>query len=151
MAFITIVDTDDAFPWQPVDEESGKAYESSFELRIVPDDADKEIRKRHTRPTWEKKSRRMVDKLDDAAYIADILDYAIVGWSHIKASTTGQDVPCSTEMKARLPEKWKAEILRLCSGKEAGELAETKAEQEKKGSTNTSSSKSTASRIPRAV
>lgn len=138
MAFITIVDSDEAFPWQPVNEESGQAYESSFELRIVPDEVDKEIRKRHTRPTWEKKSRRMVDKLDDAAYIADVLDYAIVGWSHIKASTTGQDLPCSTEMKARLPERWKAEVLRLCSGKEAGELAETKADQEKKVSKSTS-------------
>lgn len=133
MAFITIVETDEAFPWQPIDEESGKPYESSFSLRIVPDDIDRDIRKKHTRPSFEKKTRRMVDKLDDASYIADVIDYAIVGWTGIKAATTGAELPCTADMKGRLPEKWKAEILRLCSGKEAGDVVAA-AEQEKKAS-----------------
>lgn len=137
MAFITVVDTDGPFPWQPVDEESGKPYESAFQLRIVPDEVDKEIRKRFTRPVWEKKTRRMIDKLDEAAYIADLLDYAIVGWSNIKASSTGRDLECTSEMKTRLPERWKSEIIRLCSGKEAGELSAAKADEEKKVSTPT--------------
>ncbi len=131
MAFITIVETDDAFPWQPTDEESGKKYDSVFSLRIVPDEVDRDIRKRHTHPTWQKKTRSMVDKLDDASYIADIIDYAIVGWSNIKAAGTGADLPCTAAMKTRLPERWKSEVLRLCSGKEAGDVVAA-AEQEKK-------------------
>lgn len=133
MAFITVVETDDAFPWQPTDDETGKKYDSVFSLRIIPDEVDKEIRKRHTRQTFQKKTRSMVDKLDDANYISDLIDYAIVGWSGLKAATTGADLPCTAEMKARLPEKFKADILRLCSGKEAGDVVAA-AEQEKKAS-----------------
>lgn len=131
MAFIKIVESNDAFPWHPVNEETGEKYDSVFKLRIVPDEEDAQIRKRHTRPQWEKKTRRMVDKLDDAAYLTDILDYAIVDWSGIQSATKGTDLPCTSDLKARLPEKWKAEIIRLCSGKEAGDVI-AKADQEKK-------------------
>lgn len=131
MAFITIVETDEAFAWQPTDEESGKKYDSVFSLRIIPDDVDKDIRKRHTKQVWQKKTRSMVDKLDEPSYIADLIDYAIVGWSGMKAASTGADLPCSTDMKGRIPEKFKAEVLRLCSGKEAGDVVAA-AEQEKK-------------------
>lgn len=131
MAFITIVETDEAFAWQPTDEDSGKKYDSVFSLRIVPDEVDKDIRKRHTKQVWQKKTRSMVDKLDEPSYIADLIDYAIVGWSGMKAASTGAELPCSTEMKTRIPEKFKAEVLRLCSGKEAGDVVAA-AEQEKK-------------------
>lgn len=148
--FIQIVPDDDAFEWQPLDEESGKPYDSTFSLRIVSDEIDKEIRKRHTRDRWEKKTRQMRPTLDDAAYITDILDHAIVGWAGIKNAKTGAELPCNADMKARLPERWKAEILRLCSGKEAGDVI-AKAEDTKKNSLTTSSGSETNSRIRRAV
>lgn len=144
--FITIVDTDEAFDWTPVHEETGEAYTSTFQLRLVTDDADQDIRKRYTRQVWDKKQRRTLDKLNEPAYVAEVLDHAILGWTGVKAARTGAELACTAEMKARLPEKWKAEILRLCSGKEAGEVV-SKAEQEKKAWKPTSPSNSTPASI----
>ena len=141
--FIQVVETDDAFDWTPVHEETGEAYESTFSLRLVTDDADKEIRKRHTKQVWDKKQRRTLDKLHEADYLAEVIDYAILGWSGIKAAKSGAELACTAEMKARLPEKWKAEILRLCSGKEAGDVI-APAAQEKKVLKTTSPSRPTA-------
>jgi hypothetical protein len=135
--FIQIIDTDDAFDWTPVNEDTTEPYASTFQLRLVTDEADQEIRKQHTRATWDKKQRRTVDKLNEPAYVSDVLDHAILGWTGIKAAKSGAELPCTSAMKARLPEKWKAEILRLCSGKEAGDVV-AQVEQEKKVSTTTS-------------
>ncbi len=140
--FIKIVDTDDAFDWTPVNEENGKAYDSSFQLKIVTDDDDKALRKKHTHQVFDKKQRRMVDKLDEASYIIEVLEVAIVGWKGITSATTGAELPCTNDLKGRLPEKWKADILRLCAGKEAGEVVS--ADQEKKALKTTSLSSPTA-------
>lgn len=134
--FIQIVETDDAFDWTPLDDETGKPYQSTFQLRVVSDDADQDLRRRHTRAVLDKRQRKMVQTLDEAAYIADLLDYAIVGWAAVRSATTGLDLACSAPMKARLPERWKAEILRLCAGKEAGDVVAQR-EQEKKVSKST--------------
>ncbi len=131
--FIQIVDTDDAFDWTPVNEETGQPYESTFQLKLVTDDIDKELRKKHTRPVWDKKQRRTLDKLDESAFVIDLLDAAIVGWKGVKAASTGLELPCTAAMKARLPEKWKAEVLRLCAAKEGGDVV-SQAVQEKKAS-----------------
>jgi hypothetical protein len=148
--FITIVETDEAFDWTPVNEDTGEAYTSTFQLRLVTDEADQEIRKRHTRPVWDKKQRRTIDKLNEPAYVAEVVDHAIVGWTGIKAAASGAELPCTSAMKARLPEKWKAEILRLCSGKEAGEVV-AQTEQEKKRSATISPSKPTPAGISSAA
>lgn len=140
--FIKIMDTDDAFDWTPVNEESGKPYDSSFQLKIVTDDADKALRKKHTRQVFDKNSRRMVDKLDEASYIIDVLDAAIVGWTGITSATTGAVLACTKDLKGRLPERWKADILRLCAGKEAGDVVS--ADQEKKALKTTLPSSPTA-------
>ncbi len=134
--FITIVDKDDAFAWTPVHEETGERYDSTFQLQIVTDDTDRVLRKEHTRQVWDKKQRRTVDKLDEPAFVAAVLDHAIVGWKGIRSATTGEELPCTSALKTRLPEKWKAEILRLCAGKEAGEVVSA-TEQEKKPSATT--------------
>jgi len=138
--FVQIIDTDEAFDWQPTDDETGKQYDSVFQLRIVNDDVDKDLRKKRTRRVWDKKQRRQVDELDEAAYVGDLLEHAIVGWTGIKG-TKGNDVPCTADMKTRLPERWKTEILRMCAGKEGGAVA---AEQEKKHSGTTSPGNPTA-------
>ncbi len=82
-------------------EETGTVYATVFQLRVVTDDKDKEIRKRHTKPVFDKKQRRMVDKLDEAAFVGDLLDAGIVGWTGVQGRS-GADVPCTTEMKHRL-------------------------------------------------
>lgn len=139
MSFIQIVDSDESFDWSPIDEATGKPYESSFALRVVNDDVDKEIRKKHTKKYWDK--GRRVEEFDQASYVIDVLDYAIVGWTNVKNAKTGEPVTCTTAMKARLPEKWRSEVLRLCAGKEAGDVL-AQAEQEKKRFTSISSGSS---------
>src|SRR5262249_49097798 len=109
--FVSIVEDDRPFDWSPVDEESGETYESVFQLRIVDDDTDKVIRKRHTRQVFDKKLRRTVDQLELAGYLADVIDFAIVGWTKVKNARTGDELACTAALKTRLPEKWKAEIL----------------------------------------
>jgi len=143
--FIQLIDTDDAFDWTPTDD-TGTLYDSVFSLRLVTDEVDRELRARHTRQAWDKKTHRAIDKLDEAAFVADVIDYAILGWTGVKAARTGDELACTTALKARLPERWKAEILRLCAGKEDGDVV-AQAAQEKKPSALTSSSKPTPARM----
>lgn len=138
MSFITIVETDEAFDWRPTS--GGEPMDSAFRLRIVPDDARKKIRKENTHKTFVQ--HRPVDELSEEAYEADLLDYAIVDWSGIKAAGTGEDVPCTKAMKIRLPLKWKIEIMRLCAAKEAGDMI-AEATEEKKRSASISNGNKT--------
>lgn len=136
MAFIKIVESDEAFEWSPVHEEKGEPYESVFQLRLVTDDVDGALRKKATGRIKDERSRMMVDKLRESEYIAAVLDYAIVGWRGVQSAESGKELPCTTALKARLPERWKAEILRLCAGKEAGDVV-AHSDQEKKVSATT--------------
>lgn len=138
--FIEIVTTDEAFEWRPVDEKSGQPYASVFQLRQISDDVDQRIRKAHTTKWWDK--GRRVEETDQASFAIALLDYAIVGWTHVKDARTGDELPCTAAVKARLPERWRVEIQRLCYLKEAGEVV-ARATQEKKRSTTTSASKPT--------
>jgi hypothetical protein len=142
MAFIHVVDNDESFTWTPTDPSTGEPYESSFDLRIVSDDAVKDLRKKYTKQVFSKDDRKMVDRLDDVGYVGAVLDYAITGWRGIKAATTGEELPCTAAMKARLPERWKAEIFRLCAAKEAGDVV-ARADEEKKLSRLTSNGSAT--------
>jgi hypothetical protein len=142
MAFINIVETDESFTWRPVDDATGEPYESALELKIVSDETTKDLRRKHTKPTFDPKTRARMDKLDDFAYVADILDTAIVSWTGVKNAKTGEELPCTSALKARLPERWKAEIFRLCVAKEAGDVVSQSA-QEKKVSETISSGNGT--------
>lgn len=142
MTFIAIVETDDSFPYQPIDESTGQPYDSVLDLRIVSDKKNEELQKANTSQAWDKKSHRMVDRLNNFKYTEDLLDYAIVGWQGVKSATTGADLPCTPELKTRLPEKWKVEVIRLCLAKEAGDVV-SKATEEKKLSAPISSSRLT--------
>ncbi len=137
--YLEIIDDDAPFDFRPVDEETGEASDTVFQLRVLPDADQRRLDKQHTKPTFDKKARRMVDKRDDGAYVADVLDTVIVGWSGVKSARTGTDIPCSREMKARLPERLKVEILRLAVGKEVGSMLA----EEKKRSMSTSTSSAT--------
>lgn len=132
MSFITIVQDDEDFEWSPIDETSGEKSTSVFMLRIVSDEVDERLRKENTRPVAQKRGP-MVKELNQPKYIAAVIDYAITGWRNLKDARTGADVACTTAIKTRLPENVKADVLRLCSGKEAGEVVAA-AEQEKKDS-----------------
>lgn len=129
--FIRIVDDDEAFEYRPVKDETGDAYDSVFKLRIVNDEVDTRLRKQFTKPVWDKKSRRPIDKLDGDAYADALLDYAIVDWSGITNARTGETLACTPDRKKRLPEKWKIEIVRLCAAKEAGDVLDHQEEEKK--------------------
>jgi hypothetical protein len=129
--FIKIVQSDEPFEWTPVDEKTGTKYSSTFTLRIVTDDVEKEIRKKYTTKWWDK--GRRVEEFDSLSHVIAVLDYAIVSWRGVQGAEDDQDLPCTSALKAKLPEKWRTEIVRLCSGKEAGDVV-SQAAQEKKPS-----------------
>ena len=134
MACIAILDSDEPFDWSPIKPETGERSESVFSLRIVTDEVDRKLRLAHTRPAFDKTLRAMVDQLDLSAYTLAVIDAAIVDWRNVKAASTGADLPCTVAMKARLPERLKSEILRLCANKEGGEVMAAAAEEKKRSS-----------------
>ncbi len=110
--FIEVQAPDTTFTHTP------EGTQSTFELRIVPDDVEKEARKQATRKEWDKGQR--TESFDVHAFLARILDYAIVDWTGIKVRDANgvSELPCTKANKLLLPEKVKSEINRLCLGKE---------------------------------
>ncbi len=119
MAFIQIVEPDQTFPYTPLDE-SGRKLESQFELRLLTEDELTQLRKRHNSYVW--KNRQRLEEFDRFGFAADVVDKAIVSWSRVRRAGTDEDLPCERKYKLLLPERLQVEILRLCAGKEAGEL-----------------------------
>ena len=134
--FLTIIEDDAPFTWSPPLED-GTPSETTFQLRMVSDEVHERLQREHTKKAKDEASRAMVPKTNWTALSQALLDYAIVDWSGLHGSASGQDVPCTSAMKARLPEKIKTEIIRLCVAKEGGELAA--ATEEKKRSATISS------------
>lgn len=123
--FITIVTPDKTFPWQYTDPDSKVKLDTVFTLRIVPDDYQKVVREDNTRKGWDAGRRTEETEWDE--FTRECLDYAIVGWEGLKTrNAAGEqvDVPCEREYKFLLPERVKAEIIRLTVGKEAGRAIE---------------------------
>lgn len=114
--FIQITDDGDVQTWQFKHPETGRAYDSTFRLRIVPSDLQRVLRRKYTKFEFVRGQRNEV--LDWAAFMDDCLDHAIVGWSDVKSK--GIDIPCERRFKLLLPEAVKQEIIRLCVGKELG-------------------------------
>ena len=124
--YVEIVDAGETFPFTP-------APNTTFQLRVVPDDVEKKIRAKATKRDWDK-GQRVMD-FDTHQFAAQILDFSIVGWEGVKkvrlvnGERTSEDLACTPANKLLLPEALKAEITRLCLGKEA---AAAIAEDEKK-------------------
>ena len=117
--FIEIVEDGDVRDWQYTNPENGQKFDSVFQLRIAPDDVQKIWKRKYTTKEFNRGVRNEV--VDWVKYNQDALDYCIVGWEGVKRE--GVDLPCEREWKLRLPEMVKAEIIRLCIGKELGEIA----------------------------
>ena len=148
MGFVSILTDTAPFDWSPEDAQ-GKLTDTVFSLQLIDDAVDEQLTKRHTKPVFDKKQRKMVPTLDAAAYYRDVLQTAILDWRGLKDARTGQDVACTDALKALLPERVKLEIIRLCAGKEGGEAVA--ADQEKKLSATILSSKATNSSISSAA
>lgn len=125
MATITILE-DETFPYQYVDADTGVVFDTTFTLREVPEDVEQAARRKHTPRKWHR--GRDVGELNWAAFSADMLDYAIVSWdklvgiSRVNGVRVERDLPCVREHKARLPERVKADILRVALGRDAGQV-----------------------------
>lgn len=122
-SFITIIENPrDTLPWRYIDPDTGQKFDTEFELRLIPDDTNTIFRKRHTRTEWKNGQRR--EEVNGDGYGDDLIDYAIVGWQGMYAvNREGQrsEIPCERKYKVMLPEKIKAEVIRLCLGKELGQ------------------------------
>ena len=148
MAFLTIIEDDQTFEYQPFDLTSGQRMESVFVLRIVPDSVMKDLRQQYTKPVWEQHQR--IERMDDMAFGRALVDYAIVDWRGIKSARSDDDLPCTPEMKAKLPETVKADIIRLCAAKEAGAAVREAAEEKKRSSSSLSGKPTGATKPPAA-
>jgi hypothetical protein len=116
--FIEIIGEDETFPWQYTSA-GGRKFDSKFVLRLVPDDAMTRFRKAATgKPKW-KHGQKDVE-IDWGKFTALQVDHAIVSWEGVRAKGAATDLPCEFKYKQLLPERIKAEIIRLCAGKEAG-------------------------------
>ena len=107
--FLTIRKPDETFEYTP-------APTCAIDLRIVPDDVEKKLRKQATgKPKFHKGVMR--EPFDAHAYLALVFDYCIVSWRGVQHA--GVELPCTLEYKLLLPEPVKIEIKRLCLEKEA--------------------------------
>ena len=116
--FIEVVEDGEVRDWQYTNPETGQQFDSVFHLRVAPDEIQKVWRKKYTTREFNRGQR--VENVDWVKYNQDALDYCIVGWEGVRAK--GTDLPCEREWKLRLPEMIKAEIIRLCVGKELGQV-----------------------------
>lgn len=130
---IEIVDEGDVHPWHYRDPQTKRRYNSVFNLRVIPKEVENRLRKKHNRFEFVRGAR--VDDFQSADFVADVIDYAVQGWSGV--TTNGREIPCTKETKVRLPEPIKAEIVRLCLGRELGmALAALRAEEDQTDTVN---------------
>ena len=106
MAYIEIVEDQETFELEIGD--------SRLKLRRFNAEEHKQIEKRHTKKEKNLRSGQWIRDTDDYAVNEDVLDYIILGWEGIKSPVTGEDVPCTKEMKQKLPGSVKLRILDAC-------------------------------------
>jgi len=124
---IQIAHDDETREWQATDPDTRETYESYYTLRVIPQSVQREIRRKHTTASFVKGVR--VESLDGGKFTDDCLDYAIVSWRGVtgRNRSTGAitDLPCTREYKLAQPEWIKAEIIRMCLGRELGQMVGT--------------------------
>lgn len=88
--------------------------DSRFVLRRFDSDVYRKIEKKHTIKNKNHRTGQIFTEIDEYAVNDDLLDYMIVDWSGIKSPTTSSDVPCTKEMKSKLPGSVKVKIIEAC-------------------------------------
>lgn len=117
-SMIEIVDDDDVREYQFQHPDTKVLYNSWFTLSVVPPSEQRRLRKKHT--TFENTRSGRVENFDWQGFTDDCLDFAIKAWRGV--CTKGVELLCARENKLRLPEIVRAELARLCIGKELGEI-----------------------------
>lgn len=116
--FIELVEDEDVLPWRFTDPTTKITYASEFQLRVVPNSLKRLWEKEHTDTSYTRRGKQ--EDFNWGPWVDQCLDYAIVGWDGVRRR--GQELPCTPENKLKLPEIIRAEIVRLCVGKELGEI-----------------------------
>lgn len=142
MGFLTIIADNETFDYSPIDPATKQRTETVFVCRIVAEDRIKELRKQHTKRSFE--HHQPVERFDEYEFGMSVVDEAIVSWRGLRDERTGQELPCTPAVKRFLPAEVQAEVIRMCGAKEAGSTI-AKTEEEKKLSAPISSGKSTSS------
>lgn len=106
MAFIEIVEDQETFELEIGD--------SVLTLRRFDSEVYKKIEKKHTKREKNYRTGQVIKDVDEYAVNLDLLDYMIIDWRGIKSPTTGEDVPCTKEVKQKLPGSVKIQITEAC-------------------------------------
>jgi hypothetical protein len=131
--YITILEDESVtFPWSP------NGYETEFLLRQVPDEVQTALTKKFTKNTWNRGTHQQEQKTDWVELNASMLEYAICGWERLMSpplkevkdpggkilqhARDAREIPYRSELVRKLPERLQREIIRICVGKEAGEV-----------------------------
>jgi hypothetical protein len=121
---VIVTDTDDVFPYRPKDD-AGNEYGSTLYLRIVPEEVQEALRKKHTR--MKKRRGGAVPEVDIQAAADDEIDYAITSWGSINGVRLVEGrkevfpLECTRQNKLKLPERIKTDVYRMCSNRELGD------------------------------
>jgi hypothetical protein len=115
---IEIVQPNEVRKYQFVDPDTKVKYDSVFDIRVVPNDTQKRYRQEAT--TYEQTRRGREERFDWQGFVEKCLDYCIVNWTGVRHE--GKELPCESVYKNMLPEIVKSEIVRLCVGRELGEI-----------------------------
>lgn len=100
--------------------------ETTYDLRTITLEKNREIVKRHTKKVPNKRSHVMEDKVDWEAVTDDLLDWAIADWKGIVSK--GQPLPCTLENKKRLDGVRRDAILQRAGMNEVQAAPERRAE-----------------------
>ncbi|MBW2599928.1 MAG: hypothetical protein JRD89_12630 [Deltaproteobacteria bacterium] len=120
--FIEIVEDRETFELEISD--------STLTLRRFDSEAYRQIEKRHTKKQKNLRTGQIFTETDEYAVNADLLDYMIVDWKGIKSPITADDVPCTKEMKNKLPGSVKVQIIEAC---DADSITDNKEKKESGG------------------
>lgn len=109
-------DADDpTFAWQFTDPDTDTQYDSTtFRLRRLGGQESRRLQDKHTKKTWRSHQRHV--EIDRDAFFDDALDHCIVSWEGVQDAQSGAELPCTRELKLRLPVALHLEIARVCFG-----------------------------------
>lgn len=90
---------------------TGGDPETTYVVRQIPPAVNREIAKRHTKPTVNRATGQREQIADHTAILDDMLDYALVSWSGIQLK--GVDAPCTRDNKLLLDHTRKVALIGL--------------------------------------
>lgn len=124
--FIEIADDNEVFDYPYRDPATKVLTGTVFGIRVLTPDFRRALEQKHTTQEFVRGQRIPIFNAD--SYVREGLDYAVVRWSGVRKA--GEELPCNPFYKDRLPESVRTELVRLCFGRELGDIiAEARGEK----------------------